>query len=715
VAIFDVRDYGALGNGSHDDTSAIQAAINAANAAGGGDVYMSAGTYIVTGNNNMNSSGAIRILNNVNLYGDGMGLTEIKVKDGWDGTMTGIVRTPFGVVTHDYSIRDLTLNGNRDNTTGKVDGFFCGTRPGSTLQDYNVTLNRVEIKDCEGYGFDPHEQTRNLTIRNSVSHGHGLDGFTLDFQIDATIENNTAYDNDRHGFNVVTSSHDMVMTGNVSYQNGSTGIVVQRGSENIAWPTNINISGGEVWGNTKEGVLIKMSDHVTVDGVSIHNNGYDGLRIYGGAYNTVSNSQIFNNSQSGNNKYDEIRMQDYPDSLTGNTYAAHHNTITGNTIYDDALIRARNGVYENNDSSDYNTVTDNDISGVVGQLVLLTGEHSTTDPLPPGVIRGTASGDLLIGTAFADTVYGEAGNDTINAMDGDDSVEGGAGDDSISGGAGADTLLGGDHKDSIDGGIGADVIEGGAHADTLLGGADNDTINGGDSNDSMYGGDGDDLIYGGGVGALINDRAFGGAGSDTLHGESGSDTLYGDAGTDQLYGGTEADRLYGGTENDSLYGGDHNDTLYGDDGGDALFGDAGSDSLKGGNGNDTLDGGEGNDTVKGDANNDLLFGGGGNDSVEGSYGLDTLIGGDGNDTLRGGGDQDRFYFAAASGVDVIQDFNKSAGELIQIASGIYATAAEALTHVSYATGTAMLDLGGGNTVTLELVTSGLTAAHFEIV
>lgn len=45
---YNVRDYGAVGNGVADDTSAIQATINAAVAASGGVVFVPAGTYILT-------------------------------------------------------------------------------------------------------------------------------------------------------------------------------------------------------------------------------------------------------------------------------------------------------------------------------------------------------------------------------------------------------------------------------------------------------------------------------------------------------------------------------------------------------------------------------------------------------------------------------------------------------------------------------------------
>src|SRR5512139_859894 len=48
-AVFNVLDYGALGNGSNDDTAEIQAAMDACNSAGGGVVYFPPGTYLVSG------------------------------------------------------------------------------------------------------------------------------------------------------------------------------------------------------------------------------------------------------------------------------------------------------------------------------------------------------------------------------------------------------------------------------------------------------------------------------------------------------------------------------------------------------------------------------------------------------------------------------------------------------------------------------------------
>ena len=74
----DVTDYGADKTGSTDSTAAIQSAINAVEAAGGGTVYLPAGTYKVKPASNSNAS-ALRIKgSNILFKGEGEGKTFIR-------------------------------------------------------------------------------------------------------------------------------------------------------------------------------------------------------------------------------------------------------------------------------------------------------------------------------------------------------------------------------------------------------------------------------------------------------------------------------------------------------------------------------------------------------------------------------------------------------------------------------------------------------------
>lgn len=110
--IFNVIGYGAL-PGVGDNTTAIQAAINAANVAGGGIVYFPSGTYI---------SGKLTIYNNIMLVGEGR-TSSIKLMNGTnDNLIEGYQSSTLwgtnssGGLTH-YGITNLELDGNRANNT----------------------------------------------------------------------------------------------------------------------------------------------------------------------------------------------------------------------------------------------------------------------------------------------------------------------------------------------------------------------------------------------------------------------------------------------------------------------------------------------------------------------------------------------------------------------------------------------------------------------
>ncbi|VVP77213.1 hypothetical protein PS934_00353 [Pseudomonas fluorescens] len=581
--IFNVQNFGAKGDGITDDTAAIQNAINAAAAAGGGQVYMPTGTYIVSGGEEP-SDGCLMLKSNVYLYGDGMGATSVKVADGSDTKITGVIRSAYGEQTHDFGVSNLTIDGNRDNTTGKIDGWFNGYIPGEAGYDSNVTLDSVEIKDCSGYGFDPHEQTVNMVIKNSVSHGNGLDGFVADFLSDSTFENNVAYDNDRHGFNVVTSTHDFTLTNNVAYNNGGNGIVVQRGSEDIPSPSNITITGGEVYGNGAEGVLIKMSSEVTVSGVEIHDNASAGIRIYGSNHVEIIDNTLNNNSLG--NPVPEIIIQSYDDTLgvSGMYFNGSDNTILGNLIIGSDL--STYGVAERNeDGTDRNAIIGNTISHTSKGATLVYGDGSyVSATVPMTTVQGTAGNDTLLGSAASEIFYGGAGNDTINGGAGGDILVGGAGIDKLTSGTGADTFRFPVQSDSYrnattsfddtitDFDVTQDKIDLAGLGFTGIGNGRGGTlqVSYNASSDRTYIKDYDadasgnrfELILSGNFASTLTASHFifnrvvtGTSASDSLLGSDSADTLLGLAGNDSLSGGAGDDKLDGGAGMDTLTGG----------------------------------------------------------------------------------------------------------------------------------------------------------------
>ena len=133
--------------------------------------------------------------------------------------------------------------------------------------------------------------------------------------------------------------------------------------------------------------------------------------------------------------------------------------------------------------------------------------------------------------------------------------------------------------------------------------------------------------------------------------------------------------------------------IYGTSGDDTLNGGSGNDFLSGSWGNDSLYGGDDKDLLYGGFDDDTLDGGDGRDYLWGGYGDDTLYGGDGNNTLYGGSGNDTFVFRSLTdGIDIIEDFNWRAGDIIQISrSGFGATST---TQFNFDIGTGALSFSG---------------------
>ena len=161
----------------------------------------------------------------------------------------------------------------------------------------------------------------------------------------------------------------------------------------------------------------------------------------------------------------------------------------------------------------------------------------------------------------------------------------------------------------------------------------------------------DDVIEGEDYSEKIN----GSRGNDRISGGGGYDILLGGKDNDWINGNQGDDEIFGNLGDDTLLGGKDNDWINGNQGDDEIFGNLGDDTLLGGKDNDRINGNQGDDEIFGNLGDDTLFGGQDNDWIDG---------GAGNDSLHGGYGADTFHLSA--GIDVIQDFNPSDGDRIQL-------------------------------------------------
>lgn len=146
--VFNVVGYGADPSGVQDSTAAINSAVTAAIAAGGGIVYLPPGTYL--------KSGAVNLSSNIVLKGAGKDITILKAKNN--------VLDAAGIAFSNFStnvyIEDLTIDGNKINQTIEKYGIltykcsYCEFRNVKVINQKGIGMgfsnsHHMKIIGCE--------------------------------------------------------------------------------------------------------------------------------------------------------------------------------------------------------------------------------------------------------------------------------------------------------------------------------------------------------------------------------------------------------------------------------------------------------------------------------------------------------------------------------------------------------------------------------------
>ena len=346
-----------------DAFNAIQDAFNKVRAAGGGRVTIKQGEYIVSSNLNMYS--------NTELVGDGMDKTIIKLQDfarPWRvnrNSRSGLLRSVYRNENkcENLYVGHLTLNGNKEYQNNDLDSHY-GRYGYFSEACNNVYLDSVRIERFQGYGFDPHGWKkrpgapiygRNLTIVNCVANDNEWDGFTLDQTQGIFLRNNTAFNNGRHGFNIVTGSFDVQIINANSYLNGyyyykgtsGCGIVVQN---NMLFGTNnVSIINSTFVGDKRGGICTNDVYDIFVD-----NNGVATRRECFNFANT-RNIHVNNNVCNNTRMFREINV----------TNIIKTNNAIGFPNISSLMLTITNISFPNynNTLNDPNSITNDDIEG----------------------------------------------------------------------------------------------------------------------------------------------------------------------------------------------------------------------------------------------------------------------------------------------------------------------------------------------------------------
>ena len=318
-----VKSFGAVGNGVTDDTAAIQAAIDACAAAGGGSVYVPPGVYLLSIAKHPDSTSvatALTLKSNVWLCGAGSGATELKLGVVPNAVPTGCAAswqlhilsnsTPYSTTPKtNIRISDLTVNGNAANQTfvpplsqvgvfsGRVRGGWVGRvvsknvyglTPGPPTETMHFDANGCtdfHYQDCEAYSDDGGDTATGFSsnvstgvtwvgcVARNMKFGMGFTNWT---SAHMRYVNCHAYNNGYAGFNTEISEY-------ATYANCQSG---GRGAD-----TTLGVIGDQTPLPNQMGFKVLGSNYVSIiGGSSTYNTTSTGYGVYISAYAGPINS-----------------------------------------------------------------------------------------------------------------------------------------------------------------------------------------------------------------------------------------------------------------------------------------------------------------------------------------------------------------------------------------------------------------------------------------
>lgn len=274
--LISVKDFGALGNGTTDDTAAIAAAFTACPV--GGTVYFPQGNYPTTG---------LTITRPCNIAGAGSGALDIG-PPSWNTFSTGA--RIFGTsttndtiriaptVTNNWvsvTIRDVAVEGN-SNVSGATAGDALHLIGAANSHVRNVSIEDVLVYHATGCGLELQDNTYGLSVLNVKAYRNsGAGGVCVTDtgagQPSSLFFTNTFSDENTNDALSWTSAqaNDAVITGGF-WADSTNGIHVASTAVNAT----LHMIGVHIESNTGKGIWLAGGFNHTIEHAVLNANGY---------------------------------------------------------------------------------------------------------------------------------------------------------------------------------------------------------------------------------------------------------------------------------------------------------------------------------------------------------------------------------------------------------------------------------------------------------
>jgi hypothetical protein len=300
-----VKDFGAKGDGTTDDTAAIRSAVAACS---GAQLYFPAGTYLV--------SGIIDLVSNISIIGD-IKQSILKIKSGTYSSANasifraanvgniyiygldfngnkgniGTTRNPINTIYNSYSViydtcrwvscEGICLNISTDPQYCQILGctfFQCGGAPDNSDGYRNQAIAFSGASTTNSLGTQ---------IRGNYFYAQGLDCISMTNCNDIVISDNIAEDSYTFLFNAPAPyrSVNVTVTGNVirNTNQGSLSNAVNPVAIDLPYVSNCTIVGNAIYKCAQSGIgIFEGSSNVVIDGNTLLDCGTSPVSWVGG-------------------------------------------------------------------------------------------------------------------------------------------------------------------------------------------------------------------------------------------------------------------------------------------------------------------------------------------------------------------------------------------------------------------------------------------------
>lgn len=364
--LYNVKDYGATGDGSTNDAPSIQSAISAATSGNGGTVYFPKGTYSI--------SSSLQLSSNVSLVGGGVDATVIRAANGLNTDMITTAGTGMVLFCH---IANLTIDGNKANNTSG-NSIYAHLAHTWTIETVHVLNSAGVGVFFDGNASNPVVNSSLINSRIENSHNQGVQ--VGSYCSDIFIAGNTIGSNDNFA-GIAIMSAEVMITGNRVTACADHGIYIGG--------SRCTVTGNQSEGNKSSGIYIdNFVTHCTVTGNNCYNNGQNtsgssrnGIHITG-SLNTITGNACFDwqgtQTQIYGIKIDSGASQNVAqgnlalptDNLTGGLSDSGTATVTGVTDWFNVRMFGAKGDGTTDDTAAIQNAID-----VAGALVVDQGDN----------------------------------------------------------------------------------------------------------------------------------------------------------------------------------------------------------------------------------------------------------------------------------------------------------------------------------------------------